>query len=271
MDVEQPSVLPVAALSIIDDTPHYELLAEELLVRINAEGDERFLLVRLRPYTTAEMKTCLGELKARVRDAGTMLIQEDANPAALHRIFDLTFLGLDHARLADGTTPSIEAQRAWLNRRPRVKARIANEAFATAVMMNAAEREAADTMFELAFDDCGRKIPYMFALYDPALGAPTGIEICHHFELETEADYQTFDRAVRRETEKRTGFTSIDIDYDALEKLYDRTILSIDGMTLGGAVTSAATKERWVARVPFWHKIIALNARFEDITKKNIA
>jgi len=262
----------VTRLETAPDTPVFELNAPEILVRVNADNNGRFLQVHLRPYTAMEMKTTLKGLKARFRDSGALLIQEDADPAALRKLCDATFLGMDHVRKLDGSAPSIEEQREWLDRNPRIKARVANEAFATVL----SERPQGipvvdgDDVFELAFDE-EAKIQYAYALWDGEGNEVVLIDITHHFQPDTEADFHDFDRATRRETDKRSGFMTIDIDYEALEKLYNRTVIRVEGMVLDGAALEPANKKLWRDRVPFWHKLFSLNQRFDEVAKKNIA
>jgi len=268
MDEQQP--VTRNAITYIEDQPHYELLAEDITVRISASDASRFLCVHLRPYTPAEMKDTLKQLKGRIRDAGPSLIQEDADPTSLRRLCDLTFQRLSHVRLPDGSEPTREQQQQWLQQNPRLKARVVEEAFATVLVLRDGDTASADDVFELVLGDSGARVKYLYVLFSPDKGKLEPITITHHFEPETENDYQTYDRASRRETDKRTGFTTVDVDYEALEKLYNRTVIKIDGMVLDGLAATAANRDKWLARVPFWQKLIALNTRFDDISKKNI-
>lgn len=273
MDGQQPVPLTIVnAVMIIDEKPHLELTGNQITVRIGATDSKRFLCVHLRPYTPAEMKAALKALKVRVLDAGTSLLQEEANPAALRHLCDLTFTGLSHVRLPDGSEPTKEQQRAWLDRNPGMKHRIANDAFAQIVILaDNAPASGDDDLFELTIGgNAGASVHYVLHGLADMNGNAALVDVRHHFEPDTENDFQIYERASRREIDKSSGSTAIDVDYEALGSLYDRTITSVEGMVVNGEPATPYNKAKWIPLVPFWQKVISLSTRFDAVLKKNI-
>jgi hypothetical protein len=270
MSEQQPVVLN--AVTVINDIPHFELNATEITVRIGANDSDRFLCVHLRPYTTPEMKETLKALKVRVRDMGPSLLQEDGDPSALRRLTDTTFLRLSHVRMPDGSAPSPEVQKAWLDQNPGLKGRIANDAFAQVIQLGRAAGKEKDDVFELLLNDNAHiEARYLIHSLADAEGKPADILVAHHFVPDTEDDLQAYERASRREIDKASGAIAIAMDYDALEPLYDRTIVSVDGLVVDGEPATAYNKAAWIPKVPYWQKLTALNIRFEEVLKKNVA
>lgn len=276
-----------SAVTILNSKPHLELLAPEVAFRIDtASGKPIFF--HMRPYSFDEIKAGLRALKGKIKDTGTTLISQDGDPAALLPLFDVTFLRMSNVILNPGDSgpPSIEDQRAWLDRNPRLKARVVNEGFCTVFLINAESGEdiampgvsvngkpvdAPVVLDELLPIDTenGAVVEYVYRLHAPATNSDELVRVRHQFEPETAQDYNIYDRASRREIEKGSGFQSVDVDHDRLNKLYDRTIRGVDGFLVGGLPCTAANKAVWTAQVPYYHKLIALDARFADVTKKN--
>src|SRR5581483_10721934 len=115
----------------IDDKPCYELNSTEVVFRISTAKTNAPIYFHMRPYAATEMKTALAGLKARIKDAGAKILSEEADPAPLHRLFDATFIRMSNIAGTDGAEPSIEEQRAWLDRNPRLKSRVITEGFCT--------------------------------------------------------------------------------------------------------------------------------------------
>ncbi len=274
MDEQQPASGRVNAVVLINDKPQLELTATQLTVRIAAADSKRFLCVSLRPYTAVEMKEALKGLKARILDSGTSLLQEEGDPAALRRLCDKTFIGLAHVKMADGAEPTPEQQRAWLDRNPGMKNRIANDAFAQIVIVSGKGQKpsaADDDVFELHLEDhAGSTVRYVIGALAKDDGEAALIDVTHHFEPDTENDYHAYERASRREIDKASGSAAIEVDYDALGNLYDRTITSVDGMVVNGEPATQYNKAKWIPLVPFWQKVISLSTRFDAVLKKNI-
>lgn len=265
----------------LNEVPYFELAATELVFRIDTANPQRPIYFHMAPYTAGQIKAALKGLKAKIKDAGATVLSEDADPAPLYALFDQLFRRMSNVVLnADGAEATLAQQQAWLDRNPRLKARVINEGFCLVFVKKAGMPQPGIEVNGRAIDqpvvledllklDEGAKVDFLCVAEDRAANAPVAIAVSHQFEIESSRDFSVYDRASQRQIEKSSGFTTMDVDYDALERLYDRTIRSVSGYAIDGEACTEANKKIWLPRLPFYHKKLALDARFEDITKKN--
>jgi hypothetical protein len=295
MDEQQPGreaqarqgAAVINAVVVKDGQPQLELTASELVFRIETANPSAPIYFHQKPYSFADIKAALKGLKGKIKDAGATIISEEGDSSALLALFDATFLRMSNVVLSatDAEPPSVEQQKAWLDRNPRLKARVINEGFCMVFFLAKPSSEdltpgvtvdgkPADqpVILEdlLSLDNqVGAKVEFLYRLHSLESGKTEVISLAHQFDVETSRDYNQYDRASRREIEKTSGYTSLDVDHDSLNKLYDRTILSLEGCLVNGESCTEANKKTWAPLVPYYFKKLALDARFEDVTKKN--
>src|SRR5579884_2498525 len=112
---------PRSAVCFEDGKPQFELAASELVFRVETGKANAPIYFHMRPYTAEGIKKALRALKPKMKDTGATILAEEGDQTALLPLFDECFVRMANVRLSatDNDEPSIERQRAWLDRNPR--------------------------------------------------------------------------------------------------------------------------------------------------------
>lgn len=275
-----------SALVFIDEVPHYELTGNELIFRDEQNDPKKPIYFHMRPYAARDLKDAVGKLRQVTRVAGKdRLVIEKADLSVFRPIFDKNFIRMSNVAVKGGGEPTIEQQKAWLARNPGLCQRVVNDAYTSVVLIAGnsdeigeeqpdvralAEGESAEGLFEIGLDDGESKAVNRFRLYSLERGQNVEIRFEHHFRKESESDRLAYDRATNREINRKQGTTSIAVNYDVIESLYNRLIQRVDGFVVNGQPCTESNRDAWVNVVPFWIKKVSIEQLFDESALKNV-
>ena len=264
----------------------WELTAEELIYPFQLQVGSKTapLFVHMKPYRSADLKTLLTETAYAVKyeDEDTSEIVK-SKPGKTDEFFWKHFIRISgHGRVAEAGDPNEEQQKKFIKDNPRfdIPHKAVMDGFGGIATKNEPEAETDEAANGNGNVDTGELDIFAIDLdvtksieLTQRLFLPFGIAdiaMSHNFRRETAAEYRRYEQATDKQliNRKRQAYQRA-TNHDVIENLYDALIESIDGMTLKGADCVAATKDKWVKLVPYWHKQLALMKFFSGIQSKN--
>lgn len=219
--------------------------------------------VFLSPYTSDELKDILKKdvsgYKREKRD-----VEIVARDSSIYTpLCDMHFVKLGNA------TGTPEQQRAWLDKYPEFKPSIIEHTFAGLKIDSPTESaEDTTTVFDIGIE-LSEAVNVYQELYDPATDKIVRVDMSHIHSHPTESQYRDYKNARRNRFLRKTNLWTIAESHNALEKLYDTVIQSIDNGSVVGDPCDAKTKANWLPFVPLWHKLWIVDQIFGEIIEKN--
>jgi hypothetical protein len=252
------------AVTIIDSNPFLELLAEEFVYPINTPDEQFTLYCHLRPYEPRAIKPWYDEVIAR-RKRRTAVETTVETPDYSHmREFVMNhFIGMQGAELEDGSAPSPEEQRAWLQENPIFVERI----FRNGVDRFGPRETAKPGRAVLMLGQRQTRIPMEVRLV--LSGAEFVIGLTATLDRLSESDRHQYDKSVSYIENSRFGETYIEANWDVIEILCNQRLKSLDGALVDGQPCVEANKAEWIKRVPFLAKVYVMARANQEIELKN--
>ncbi len=265
------------AVTIINDVPHFELAADELILRDEQYDSRKPIYFHMRPAVTRDIKQALSEIREKSRPSGKdSVVVESVDLSAFRSIFDKNFIRLTNVRMKDGTEVTVEQCRAWLDRNSALKMRVASECYATVFIghvppaLTESDADLEERELEISLEDAESTVLNRYRLYSPEAGQTVEIKLTHAFRKESESDRLVYGRSRKQEFVRKTGEMSQVVNYDTIEQLYNRLIVRVDGALLSGQQCTEDNKEAWVSLIPLWLKKVSIDQLFDENALKNV-
>ena len=246
-----------------------DLGAEQLVFPIKVEqGGESYLaLFSMSVPGEHEIIRMLDSSVNKFHDEGrARFVIEPASREAQIQAFDRHFVSIGGV---DGE-PTVEQQRAWLDRHPRLKLRVLAEGFGGAEFEPEPENPGTERRGLRISDIVENRVRLAWTLWDPTSAAVERVVMSHVLRPETAADDKAYRQASARvETHRRRNSWRPLIDHGSICALYDRMAERAEGCVIGGQPCRPENKSDWVARVPAWHKAAVVQEVFSGGIVKN--
>jgi hypothetical protein len=262
-----------SAIKFIDEVPHYELAATELMFRDVQHDPTKPIYFHMKPYASRDMRQALSLVKAKSRAVGSKQILEDPDLLNMRPVFQKNFIRISNVKLKDGSEPTPKQQAEWCDRNMVMQVRIVSDHYTGVLLGDGSVQveESADTSsFVIDIEATDAEVVNRYRLFSIERNENCEIRLTHHFKKESQADFALYRRATqRKEIDRRNAETVRETDYMMLESLYDRLVTCVEGVVVDGAACTEENKSEWVSLVPFWIKKVAVDQLFDETTLKN--
>lgn len=231
-------------------------------IQIQQGGKTPTVYVYMTPYAPEELKEVLKKAlsgyKREKRDVE--LIREDKS--VYNPLCDAHFVKLGNA------TGTPEAQKAWLDSRPELKADFVEHTFG-GLRMDLPKEDDETGMLDIGLDLSGETVIYQ-DLYDEVTDKIVRVDMKHKFSQPTEGQYRRYRGARRNKFIGKKTLWTVSEEHSLLEKLYGEVIEQVEGGAVNGLpCANNASKADWVKHVPLWHKLFVVDQIFSEIVEKN--
>jgi hypothetical protein len=255
------------AVAYVDGRPLLEVACGEYVYPIDTEDGKFTVHCGIRPYQPYAIKKFYDGLvsrrKRRTPDEQTIEFPDYAEAID----FILGHLGnLYGVELADGTSPSAEDQKRWLEQ---------NRPFAERIF-----RFGVDYFFErqetpesgrvvLVFGRREHRIPVELRLYAPKTKRVEAIELFHVLDRMSQSDRHQYDRAVSVVESSKRGERFVEANWDVVEGLYNQRAKAVDGALVEGVPCTEANRDAWIKLIPFCLKVHVMHTAMREIELGN--
>ncbi len=253
-------------IRIINGTEHWDLGAEEIVAE--AAIDKAPVRWHFRPYAAAAAKALLKAVAQKYTIVSGQISDVDsADPAAFGAFFDAHFLRMSDVYGPDGNELSVEEQLAWLADNPQVKMAIVNLLFRSESAEVSEDSGNTREKAVLTRSTVAESSQKMKSWHN---GASLELTITHRLHTPLAKDRLEYDRSLTRSRiDRRKNSFQIRMDFDLVESMYDRLVVSLDRACLGENLCTEANKIEWLPRVPFLWKSFAIEDVFNRDRIKN--
>lgn len=250
----------------LNDRPHYELTADEIVfpIEFKHRGVNRLgYFAADAQVQESELKACLAAaMPGWVETAAARRLREDR---PIEKTTARTF-SLKHFRRVYAATGSERAQRDWFERNPGLQWKLYDEGYNQVLPDIQLESELTELDFEAEFENAAR---LKRILYSPETERVEEIPTHHVFDVFSQKDVRVYDQASRITRDDRGG--GLRVNWDVLRvQLYDPLINRIEGMVVKGEPCEKSNKPDWIKLVPFLDKMSALLSVFREDAEKNV-
>src|SRR5438876_87448 len=140
------------AVAVTDGEVCLELAAEEFVFPISPRGSDIKIHARMSPYKPEEVSPWYDSLLTRRKQISkTETALTHAEASEIGKFIDRHFLGLANVELEDGSEPTLEDAKRWLDANPDIKTQIFRDAYAAVVVEDEAKDEEAPKKAVLIF------------------------------------------------------------------------------------------------------------------------
>jgi hypothetical protein len=258
------------AVAYIDDKPVLELAADQYIYPINTPDDAHKLYVAMRVYEPYPVKKFYDQiLPKRKRRTATESTVETPDLADMREFVMNHFECFFGAELEDGSEPSIELQRQWLEENPTFAERIFNLGINT-VGPRVRPDEAKVGKAILLFGQKEQRIPLEYRLYSPKRKVEESLRFDAVIEKLSQPDKHQYDKATAVIENSRRGETFLEGNWDVIEQLCEHRLRRLEGaVMIGGQACMEDNKDAWVKRLLLIPKIYIMSQAFQSIDLKN--
>lgn len=258
-----------AAISYIDGRACLELQADEFIFPIRTRDDRWKLLFHMKPYQPYEVKRFYDEMipRRKRRTAAQMTVETPDYTEANRFVLD-HFVRMEGATLADGSEPSIEQQRQWLEDNPDFLTRVFREGYDAVGSRDEIEEPTAGKAI-LVFGRQDYRIRTEFKLYSPERQTDETVPVVHVMARFSQSDRHQYDRAIRVIEHGRRGELYTEANWDVVESIYDQRVKSLEGAIFGGESCVESNKTEWKKAVPFCAKVYVTAQAFSEVELGN--
>ena len=255
-----------SAVAIVDGKPFLELTAPELIypVTLEQEGQEFKVAFHMLPYAGADLKQVFSGMAARFkRSGGSSMGIIPGDRGVCKPFFDRYFL-----RISGGEDATVEEQKAWLDANDFIKSDFVINGMSLEVPQSDGQ-EPKSLRFALNGNH-PKPVTVKQRLIPESGASEVEIILEHSFSKIDPKHHIRFERAsLESELNTRKGEWKTSEDYDAIEKLYDDLVESVNGALLNGKPCGLETKAGWIRLVPFRQKSVTVDELFRRIRLKN--
>ncbi|MFH1117919.1 MAG: hypothetical protein V1792_28695 [Pseudomonadota bacterium] len=257
-----------------DGPSFFELSASEWVFRLFVEqgGADLPINFHMAPYTPREMKAVLqASGRAMKKAEGPNIRMTSGRQEACIPVFDRCFIKLSNVQLPDGSEPSVESQKAFLDANPHLKVDAVLRGYGGFETVAEEEKGEPTGIFILGDRPPDVRVKLLLKLWSDERKTIETVPLCHVVIPPSATDRFKYDRATG-EGEMNTRhweYRTIE-DYDVIESLYDKLACSVEGAVVNGVECVPDKKETWVRLVPYWHKYIVVQEMFRRGRAKNV-
>lgn len=253
-----------SAVKIQDDKPVLELAAEEFIFPITTPDGHHKVLFHMKPYRPFVVKAFYDETLVRSKSTsrGERVLDVPTSEKLLRFVSD-HFIRMEGVEGPDGSEPSIEMQRAFLDDNEQLKARVFRMGydFVTVPDFAAGNGHSKLSLFGPAESD----IDAQWLLHDS--GIDHRIIVSHHTAKLAKVEFDKYQKAIRVIETNRDRY--MQGNWDVVEQLYDAKILSLKGAVVEGQPCEDKNKKEWVGLVPFCMKVFVMGQLAQELETKN--
>lgn len=267
IDSQVTSTVPPVVPSIVylNNKPHWELAAKSMWYPVKLEDGRYVIYVEMKqPYSLDVLKDALFKSRGAIRTIAGKTTTLDGDKIPLGNLIDdsfLQFVGTNLQNPAD--------QKAYLDNRPQVKAVMAVDTLGGVMFDRGISEDDGEEILHLVINAEDSKIHmYQELVADPQKKKIVRVDMVHRFRPETEKQWRQYKKSGVTEFVRSKGAAVETVDYDKRIALYDELVTGVDGMCFNGVPCGTAGRE-WVALVPPWHKLWAIQNLFVETRVKN--
>ncbi len=270
----RPAEVSKQALVMIDDVPHFELAAGEIVYPLEIGNRGAHVHVHLSPYRPQELKDVLAEAQPYAKLEGrSRLITEPGDRSAYRPFAQKHFIGLSKLAIKRANGEIVDAtpeQAADLWRKnPQLQERAVLEGFGgMALDETLSELEDESGGFVLTELSEAVRIPVTQDLADPN-GKIVTFRGVFVNEKETQGQRQRYDKATKSEMHTAKRELRAETDYSAMEQLFGQVAQGAERFLVNGERCTAANREIWIPFVHLYWKKLAMDAQFDRFGLKN--
>jgi hypothetical protein len=263
--------MALSAVQIRDGKPLFELSSDEWIFQLVKEQAGRDVPIRfhVKPYLPSEMKKMLNATGVVMKtDGGANMLMLPGNRDSCLPVFKHNFIRMGNITKQDGTEPSIEEQLRFIELRGW-QSDIVLSTYGGFSLVPKPEAEQQTGFVFLMFDPDSH-VELLVKLWCEETGAVEEITCSHN--LRNASAQQRFDythATAGRQLNSRRGEVRTQEDYDAIERLYDGMVLSVEGALVDDKPCSSDNREVWLPKIPFWHKSVVIDEVFRRDSLKN--
>jgi hypothetical protein len=216
--------------------------------------------VYMKPYSAAQLRNVLKNAVSGYKGKRDIeIVREDKS--IYKSLCDDNFVKLGNA------TGTPEEHRKWLDKFSELKPVIVEHSFA-ALRADDSEKKISSDVFDISLG-LSTEIRTKQDIYDPIRDKVVTVTMDHAYTHPTESQFREYRSARRSHYNRRAAMWAITESHSSLEGLYDTVIRSISGGAVQGEPCTEATKSKWIAGVPLWHKLWLVDQIFGEILEKN--
>ena len=247
-----------------------ELAADEFVYPIAPRGSDVKIHARVSPYNPEEVSPWYDSLLTRRKQISkTETALSHAEASEIGKFVDRHFLGLANVELEDGSEPTLEDAKRWLDANPDIKTQIFREGYdLVGAPEEAEESDAKPKRAVLIFSRPNAEIPSQATLVDGD-GKTQVIRVTHVLDPLTEDDRQRCRRAVQTVENSKSQQTYTTMDWKVLTDTYDRRAQSLKRALVRGAACALGNKAEWVRLMPFSHKVYVVLQGMRHVDLRN--
>jgi len=253
-----------------DKVPHLDLGADEWIYPVNAEQDGQLwtLLFHMKPYRFHDLKQILPEIGSRIKVVSQQERRVfDGNTAACIPFFKEHFLCLSGITDGDGNEVSLEQQIAFLDANPNLMIKAVMEGMG-GIMKDRPEEAAVGSKLVIG-NFSNNVVKNKIRLFSPEAGRIVEVKYQLILAKESEDDRLRYRKANCQVLDSGKSEVSYSSNYDVLDNLVDRLVLTTRGILFNGVPATEANREEWKKKLPGWIKIVTIDQAFSENRIKN--
>jgi hypothetical protein len=257
------------AVTYPEGKAHFELTAEELIFPIIHQ--EYKIYCRMKPYEAYAVKRFYDLIiPRRKRLNATESALQSVDLEELYDFISDHFLGMDGATLPDGSEPSLEQLKIWLDENRPIKLRIFSDGYVGPRL----QPEKISGKVILLFGVQEHRIQDQTRLFSRERKSDELITVTHVLTKLSKSEKHQYETARKIIEDSRHGETYQQANWDVIEQLYNHHARALEGALYDGRPCTAENRgdnknPGWIARVPFLMKATAMTQISEEVDLKN--
>lgn len=252
------------------EQPVVELAAEEWIYPISTPNGRLKLNIHLKPYSPYAVKKFLDLILPRRKARTAQQSVLDSDYTCVMPFVDDHFLGLSGVTMEDGTTPTAEQQKAWIDQNSDFKIRAFRDGVDNISLRKREEETPVATgRVVLVMGRPESLIETDIGLHSKGTRRDELIRVNHALARMSESDRHQYDRAIKLIEDTRARETFLEANWDVIEGLYNKLVKSLTGAVLAGEPCTESNKDAWVKVVPFCWKVYVMSMAYQEVELKN--
>lgn len=262
------------AVVYLDDVPHLELTAEELVYPIRTPDESYKVYCHMRRYEPWEIKPWYDVVvpKRRRRSQSESSIETPDTSEQQKFVLD-HLIRMEGVQCEDGSEPTLEQTKGWLAENPAFTRRIFTEGVDRVGPRDRVQLDTSAGKPMLVFGRATSAIRTEVTLYSRDRKADEIVPVVHTLTRLSESDRHQYDKAVAVIENARRGEVYYQSNWDVIELLYNHRIKSLSGAVMDGQACNEQNKgdakSGWARLVPFVMKVYVMAQAFLEIDLKN--